>query len=97
MRTDTEREIAALLSRTGTAHGAYEESVLGGIYDQNWADWYAAYLLEHGLPRFLGSGEQPTVDLLSRFLTASDEAYRREQPPTDWPTFYARRIVSQLT
>jgi catechol 2,3-dioxygenase-like lactoylglutathione lyase family enzyme len=36
-------DLAAALRRAATAHGAHEARN-GGVYDANWADWYASYL-----------------------------------------------------
>ena len=36
---DTEKAIAALLRETETAHGAYETTVLGGAFDEEWPAW----------------------------------------------------------
>ncbi|MDR2998836.1 MAG: hypothetical protein LBU78_12055 [Microbacterium sp.] len=33
-----------LLRETASAHGEYEEEHLGGIYDEDWPSWYAAFL-----------------------------------------------------
>ena len=92
MPTATDKEIAALLSQTGAAHGEYEERVLGGKYDEDWPDWYAAYLLDHGLNDLVG-GSALTVEQLSRMLKQLDEDYRREKPADGWPVYYARRIA----
>jgi hypothetical protein len=54
---------AALLRQAGAAHGEYETRELGGRYDQNWPDWYARYLVEHGFAEFLGRAV--SVDMLS--------------------------------
>lgn len=37
-------ELAAALRRAGDAHGRHEERN-GGVYDENWAEWYAEYLV----------------------------------------------------
>src|SRR5436305_9945024 len=68
---ETERAVAALLAQAGSAHGAYEERDLGGVYDQHWPDWYAAYLVEHGLGRLLSRAV--AVQQLSGFLKRCDE------------------------
>ena len=49
MESTAEKAIAALLTKTETAHGVYEMNVLGGVFDEAWSTWYAAYLLDHGL------------------------------------------------
>ncbi len=37
-------DLAAALRRAGAAHGEHEKR-LGGKYDENWPDWYAAYMV----------------------------------------------------
>jgi hypothetical protein len=89
---ETKRAVAALLAQAGAAHGAYEERDLGGVYDQNWPDWYAAYLVEHGLGRLLS--RPVAVQRLSGFLKRCDEEYKRESPAESWPDYYARRLIT---
>ena len=91
MPTTTTDAIAALLAQTGAAHGAYEESALGGRYDQEWPAWYAAYLLEHGLGDLLP--ETPSVDDLARTLQGLHEEHRQSGAGEAWPAFYARRLA----
>jgi hypothetical protein len=33
------------LKRTAAAHGVYENTVLNGVYDDNWPEWYAEHLV----------------------------------------------------
>ena len=93
MPTATDKDIAALLRQTGAAHGEYEERVLGGTYDENWPDWYAAHLIDHGLADLIGDRASLTVERLSALLKQLDEDYRREKPAGGWPAYYARRIA----
>jgi hypothetical protein len=81
--------VAELLGRAGAAHGVYEEGELGGVYDQQWPQWYAAYLMEHGLCDLVGA--VLTVDEVAAWLSVCDAAYKVERPAVSWPTFYARR------
>jgi hypothetical protein len=37
-------DLAGALRRAGVAHGKHEERN-GGEYDENWADWYAEYIV----------------------------------------------------
>jgi hypothetical protein len=94
MHQDTQARIAALLRETGAAHGVYEERELNGVYDQNWPDWYAAYLIEHGLNELLNAAV--TTEQLSQLLKQSDEDYQRERPNESWPDYYTQRIIVQL-
>lgn len=45
--------IEVLLRSAAAAHGVYEETELGGVYDQDWPRWYAEHiarsLAEQGL------------------------------------------------
>ena len=88
----TEATLAALLGEAGSAHGAYETSELGGVYDQQWPAWYARYLVEHGLGALLGRAV--TAEEVAALLAACDEAYKRENPAMGWPDFYARRLLA---
>jgi hypothetical protein len=92
-QTDTLHAVAVLLSQAGSAHGVYEENELNGVYDQNWPDWYAVYLVKSGLGQLLGTSL--TVEQLSRLLKQYDQDYKREQPGMAWPQFYAERLIGQ--
>jgi hypothetical protein len=83
--------VASLLGRAGAAHGVYEERELGGVYDQQWPGWYAAYLLEHGLGELVGGA--PGVEQVAAWLSACDAAYRAERPAVGWPAYYAGRAA----
>ena len=92
MPTETETSIARLLTETGAAHGDYEATALGGAYDEDWPGWYATYLLAHGLPDLLPNAGNLGADELAAILRQLDADYRREQPPDDWPAYYAERL-----
>lgn len=47
-KLDRKREVEALaemLREAEAAHGEYEKTVLGGKRDENWADWYAEFIV----------------------------------------------------
>ena len=88
--------IAALLRLTGSAHGAYETSVLGGVYDEDWPTWYAAYLIEHGLPDLLGVAGRVDADRLAGVLVRLDADHRADAGNEPWPSYYARRLPELL-
>ena len=35
-----------LLKRAAAAHGVHEKNDLGGVYDDDWPQWYAAHMAE---------------------------------------------------
>jgi len=43
---DTETLLRELLIRTAAAHGEHERDDLGGVYDEDWPRWYAAYMAQ---------------------------------------------------
>jgi hypothetical protein len=96
MTADRMETIAALLAQAEGAHGGYERSELGGMYDEQWPRWYAQYAVEHGIGDLLG--RPLTSDGLSAFLASSYAEFKdaRADPDEEWATYTARRIVAEL-
>ena len=91
-RQDRQRRVAELLADAESAHGEYEARELQGVFDRRWAQWYAHYLLDHGVGPALGT--EVTPEQLASWLAECDAAYQREQPAEAWPAYYARRLVN---
>ena len=87
-------EITQLLEQAGQAHGRYEESELKGVYDQDWARWYAGYVVEQGISALLGHAV--TVDQVAAFFTASYADYQRDKITEAWSSYTARRLQAEL-
>lgn len=51
--SEAQKLIHELLVAAATAHGVHEKEELGGVYDEQWPEWYAAHierqLAERGL------------------------------------------------
>ena len=90
-RQERQRRVAELLADAERAHGEYEARELQGVFDHRWAQWYADYLVRHGLGLALGTDVTP--EQLARWLTECDAAYQREPPAEAWPAYYAQRLV----
>ena len=88
--------IGALLTEAESAHGMYEAAVLGGVYDQAWAEWYAADAVEHGIGDLVR--HPVTADRLAALLVESFEAFKSAEPkPSEpWAAWTARRIAAEL-
>jgi hypothetical protein len=88
--------VSALLTEAETAHGVYETAVLGGVYDQAWAEWYAGYAIEHGIGELVG--RPVTAERLAAFLVESFDAFKGAEPkPTEpWAAWIARRITAEI-
>jgi hypothetical protein len=88
--------VSALLDEAEAAHGVYETTVLGGVYDQEWASWYATYAVEHGIGELVG--RPVTADRLSKLLATMFDEFKRADPkPTEpWAAWMARRLAAEL-
>lgn len=91
MTQDLHTQLTDLISRTGSAHGVYEENELNGVYDQEWAAWYAAWAIENGLNELLGTALD--VDTLGPLLTQYHAEHQGLTTGEGWPGFYARRLI----
>jgi hypothetical protein len=85
-------KIANLLSQAGSAHHHFEQTVLKGIYDQEWPAWYADHVIQHGLGELLPG--PVTVEQLSRFLSENYEVYKRENSKLGWADYTAQQIAA---
>jgi hypothetical protein len=94
MDADRTDAVRALLQETEQAHGTYEATELKGVYDQEWARWYAAYLVDHGLGALLG--RQVAVDEVVELLAGGFAEYSSIEPtPSEgWADYLARRMTS---
>ena len=96
MASDRTEAVTALLVQTMEAHGKYEETELNGVYDQEWARWYAAYAVEQGIGSLIG--HDVTADELRQFLANSNDDFKRAEPtPSEsWQSYTARRITEDM-
>lgn len=92
-RTDA---VGALLDETEQAHGIYETTVLGGVYHKEWAEWYAAYAVDHGIGDLIG--HPVTADRLAAFLARTFDEFKAAEPKATepWTAWTARRITAEL-
>ena len=89
--------VTTLLTEAESAHGTYEALDLGGVYDRDWATWYAEYAIEHGLPEILGHATP--LDRVGPLLASAYAEFEQLDPRPDrgeWAGYIARRIVEDL-
>jgi hypothetical protein len=94
---DRVEAVTNLLTEAESAHGIYETLDLGGVYDRDWASWYAEYAIEHGLAEILGHATP--LDRVGPFLATAYAEFEQLEPPPDrgeWAGYIARRIVEEL-
>lgn len=93
-REDKVRQISYLLQMADKAHHQYEILVLHGKRDETWHEWYAEYLIGHGIDGVLE--DMLSVEKLARFLSAMDDVRRDSSGLMDWSDPAARRMVDTL-
>jgi hypothetical protein len=88
--------VTTLLVQAEAAHGVYETTELNGVYDREWARWYAAYAVDHGLGAIVG--RDITTDRMADLLATSFAEFQRADPkPVEpWSAYAARRIVAEV-
>ena len=91
-----EAAVEALLTETEAAHGVFESTELKGVYDQEWATWYASYAVNHGIDKLVG--RTVSAEELAELLTSSFAAFKAAAPaPTEpWQAWMARRIAEEF-
>jgi hypothetical protein len=86
--------IAELLAQAGNAHHHYEQTILNGVYHEEWTEWYADYTIAHGLNNLLANAL--TVDQLSHFLSEITDRHKSENPTINWDSYVAQNLVDQF-
>lgn len=94
MTSKTIAEISSLLTQAGMAHHEYEQNILKGVYDRDWASWYADYALTNGLNKLLNASL--TVEQLTQLLVQTDKQYEAETPTQSWSDYTAEKMCSSL-
>ena len=47
MTAESDRDIVLrLLKDTAAAHGVFEKEQLGGVFDEQWPEWYSTYFTD---------------------------------------------------
>jgi len=85
-------QVSALLSEAAETHHRVYRIVDGK--DDDWASWYADWLINLSeLPKLLGGA--PVRSHLIYSLVKLDRDYNVEPRPESWQDFYARALVQQ--
>lgn len=95
MEADRSEAVAALLLETEGAHGVYETAELNGVYDEEWARWYAGFAVDHGLGELIG--HPVTADEVAAFLSSAFADFQALDPKAGtWASHIGRRMVEEL-
>ena len=94
MAGTTEDRVATLLHEAAETHHLVYRITDGT--DDDWASWYANWLLELSeLPELLGA--RPVRSHLIHALVQCDIDHVATEPDEPWPRFYARRLTQRFS
>lgn len=89
----TTREVSDLLHEAAEIHHRVYR-IVDGI-DEDWASWYADWLVNLSeLPELLEA--EPVRSELVYLLVGLDKRYTAENPVEGWEAYYARHIVDHF-
>ena len=91
MADSTINELIHLLQQAGAAHGEYETRVLNGVYDQQWAGWYAKWLVDNGINTLLGTSFE--AEALGTLLYDLNEELKQSNTSENWAQYTAPRLL----
>lgn len=89
------QKLSLLLQQAKEAHQQFEKVELEGQFDEQWAAWYADFLVTSGLPGLLGS--ETDVDLLASQLNEISQRHKAERTAENWADYTARELLETLT
>ncbi|MFO7324001.1 MAG: hypothetical protein DIU68_019910 [Chloroflexota bacterium] len=87
--------ITNLLQRASDAHHEYEVAVLNGVRDEEWEQWYAAWLIEHGINDLLNSDMQGSD--LADLLREINAMHQQTDQQKSWAQYTAERLIDTVS
>jgi hypothetical protein len=86
-----QEKLSALLQQAKDAHSQFEKIELGGQFDEQWAAWYADFLVTGGIASLLGI--EPDIDQLSNLLNEISQRHKAERTAESWADYTARALL----
>ncbi|MGD8352994.1 MAG: hypothetical protein PVJ01_02420 [Pseudomonadota bacterium] len=88
------KQLAELFNQTDSAYSKYEKEVLNGHRDVEWPEWYAEYLIGHGLD--LLTEDRIAAEILAGFLLESKAEHKASRSTLTWEEYTATRIIDRF-
>ena len=86
-----QEKLAKLLGDAQKAHHDYETTELEGVFDEQWPQWYADFLVANGFADLLAI--QPDLDELASRLSEISQRHKAERVDQPWAEYTARNLV----
>ena len=93
-RRERVRQLAELFHQAESAFHHYEQEVLEGDRDIYWPEWYADYLIGHGLDLLME--DRLASELLAGFLLRCKADHKACGSRISWEEFAAMRMVEKM-
>lgn len=83
-----------ILTNAGNAHQVYEKEVLDGKRDEDWANWYADYLVKNGINEILDTDF--TRSEMENVLRDAADEQKKVKSKLGWSVFYYEYIIKRV-
>jgi hypothetical protein len=93
MRDQLHQQLMQWLQMAASEHHTYETTVLEGVHDAQWPEWYARWLIEQRLNEMLET--ELTAEALSQQIIEINAAYEQSDKSESWNTFTANALIAR--
>jgi hypothetical protein len=90
-----QEKLTALLGQAQQAHHAYEATELEGVFDEQWPQWYADFLVANGFADLLAV--EADLDELASRLSEISQRHKAERIDESWASYTARNLIESYT
>lgn len=90
-----QEKLAKLLSDAQNAHHDYETTELEGVFDEQWPQWYADFLMSNGFADLLAV--EADMDQLASRLSEISQRHKAERIDESWADYTAHNLLEAYT
>lgn len=90
-----QEKLTALLGQAQQAHHAYEATELEDVFDEQWPQWYADFLVANGFADLLAV--EADLDELASRLNEISQRHKSERIDETWAAYTARYLIEAMT
>jgi hypothetical protein len=90
-----QEKLAKLLADAQKAHHDYETTELEGVFDEQWPQWYADFLVSNGFADLLAV--EADLDELASRLSEISQRHKAERIDESWAAYTSRNLIESYT